>query len=77
MGLLPLSQWGLFTESFGLLDEKENLVLTSFFSPKLKLSGDLQFNFLENRLHKKKEILKKSDLKSQSTMLVIKVLEVI
>lgn len=37
LGLLLFSQWGLFTEPFGLLDEKENLSLP-FFPSKLKLS---------------------------------------
>lgn len=76
LGLLLFSQWGLFTWTIWSVGWKGKSSF-AFFSPKLKLSGDLQFNFLENLLCEKKEVLRKSKLKSQSMILVIKALEVI
>lgn len=61
LGLLLFRQWGLFTEPFGLLYEKEkgkSSFAFFFFSPKLKLSGDVQFSFLETCYLRKKSELK-------------------
>lgn len=79
LGLLFFSRWGLFTEPFGLVCEKKNLVLPFFFffpPQNLTWVGTCSSAFWKP-LTEEKWTVRKREVKSQSVILVIKSLEVI